>query len=122
MKCHVPMLILLLVAVAVSCWAQPPTGLVDPLRPATYQRQSHPEPLGARESIEELRDRFKVSSILIAKDRAVAVINGQPLQVGQLVQEYRLTEIEADHVILQKDSRRVILQRPTGTIKKSSPQ
>jgi hypothetical protein len=118
--------LLLLVVVPCLGWAQPSAGLVDPLRPSHYRPQPQPQPqvevLLGPEQIDVLRQQLQLTAILKSADRAMAVINGRPLQVGQTVNDFRLNEIGSDYVILRKGDHRLTLYRIISGVKKSAAQ
>ncbi len=62
---------------------------------------------------------WKLGAILIAPQRRVAVINGQPLSVGDQVSGAKVIDIESDRVRLRRGSREFVLdllpKRPTVT-------
>lgn len=86
--------------------------LVDPMRPRHYEDpQSAPPP-----SVEQPSPAptWKLTTVLLAADRRVAVINGKSLQVGDSLDGYQLVEILSDRVQLRKNQSRVLLRR-SGT-------
>lgn len=115
----IPLIILILVFLAAGAWAQPTSALVDPLRPSHHQPRPQPEPRPNQENLVQLGDRFRVTAILWATDRAVAIINGQPLRVGQVIGDFRLTKIGPDHVVLEKEQQKLTLYRSVGDVQKS---
>ncbi len=63
-------------------------ALADPTRPVQYS--------GSMNS--SGRQLLELSAILISKHRKVAVINGKPLQVGDMLDDAKITAIEANKV------------------------
>ncbi len=111
--------LLLLLIIPCLGWAQPSVELVDPLRPAHYRPQPQVDVHLDAAEIDALRQEFQLTAILTAADRAMAVINGRPLQVGQSVSGFRLSEIGADYVILRKGEQKLTLYRTISGVKKS---
>lgn len=116
------LILLLLVGTPCLAWAQSPAGLVDPLRPSHYRPQPQVDVQVGSEQIESLRQQLHLTAILTSADRAMAVINGKPLQVGQTIGALRLTEIGADYVILRKGEQKLTLYRIISGVIKSPAQ
>ena len=86
-------------------------GLGDPLRPLAGAAPSAAEPtVAAQKRPLELR----LEAVLLSTERAVAIINGQSLQLGDRIDGFRLSKIAADRVELQKKQKKIVLRR-TGT-------
>ena len=81
--------------VLLSCllWSGQSVALNDPTRPPSFEEASAP---AAKES----KLPLTVSMILLAKDRRVAVLNGQSLQVVESVDGYRVLRIERSKVVV----------------------
>jgi hypothetical protein len=62
-----------------------------------------------------------LAAVLISAERAVAVINGQSLQVGDLLDGYTLKKIEPASVLLQKKQKKIVLRRVGTGLKKAVP-
>ena len=103
---------------AAVAWTQPVLSLVDPLRPSHYQSRPQADPQQEQDNIEQWRDQLRVTAILRASDRAVAVINGRPLQVGQMIGDFQLIDIGPDQVVLQKGQQKLTLYRSVSDVKK----
>ena len=50
---------------------------------------------------------FKVNAIIVSADRRVAIVNGQRVVTGGSVNGARVIVIEKDHLILEKDGKRI---------------
>lgn len=93
-------------------------ALVDPMRPQNFKPKSSISS-GAAESRIKAQS-WRLTTVLIAEQRSVAVINGKALQLGEQIEGYRLVEVEADRVLLKKGTSRIQLRRTgTGLVKKS---
>jgi hypothetical protein len=79
--------------------AQDAGAISDPTRPSGYA------PAVAAKS----GDVLKLESVLIARNRRVAVINGKTCRVGDSVNGARLVAIHADGAELVRDGSRVVL-------------
>ncbi len=113
------LLILMVTFLTATGWTQPVSGLVDPLRPSHYQPRPQTEQRQEQESLEKFRDQFRVTAILRSSDRSVAVINGRPLQIGQVIGDFRLIDIGPDQVVLQKGQQKLTLYRSVSEVQKS---
>ncbi len=114
-------IVILFLLVVTPCLgeAQPREKFVDPLQPALYQSQPPVEnPLDA-EHIDALRHQFQLTAILTSDQRAMAVINGRPMQVHQTIADFRLIKIGPDYVVLRKGKQRLTLHRAIGGMMKS---
>jgi len=72
----------------------------DPTRPSGY---------AAPDAADKSSEALKLESVLIARDRRVAVINGKTCRVGDSVNGARLVAIHADGAELVRDGSRVVL-------------
>ena len=70
--------------------------LRDPMRPPTFHAPQAPA---------TDRPTFALSTVVMAPDRRVAVVNGERVQVGDRVGGARVVEIGPAHVRLQQDGR-----------------
>ena len=93
--------------------------LQDPLRPANYQAPKT-DSTAAEKSAEKKSDNWLLSTVLTSKQRSVAVINGQPLTVGEQFEGYKLIKIEPTKVLLQKNKKQIVLRRAGSGLKKAS--
>lgn len=50
---------------------------------------------------------FKVNAIIVSADRRVAIVNGQRVVTGGSVNGATVIMIEKDHLILEKDGKRI---------------
>lgn len=62
--------------------------------------------------------RLELTSILVAPERRVAVINGQPLQIGERIGDYRVLDIQFDKVLVKNANRVIHLTLTGGAVKK----
>ena len=93
--------------------------LSDPMRPRTYQPpdpQVQVEPDRPRVDT----DSWRLTGVLLSAERSVAIINGQSLRVGALLDGYRLVELSADRALLRRKGQRVVLTRAATGLKKQS--
>lgn len=113
------LILILLIVLPTGVWGQSTSGLVDPLQPSHYQPQPQPDQRLEVESLEQLRDQFQLTTILRASDRAVAIINGQSLQTGQKIADFRLLEVGRDYVVLEKKQQKLTIYRSVGDVQKT---
>jgi len=64
--------------------------------------------------------RWVLSSTLVARDRNVAVINGEQLEVGETVAGARVVRIRPGRVILERGGRRFELSMLADSVKQPS--
>ncbi|MBW8189436.1 hypothetical protein K0504_00185 [Neiella marina] len=69
------------------------TKLVDPTRPANYQRSA---------SANDGFSALKLQQVVASSTRKFAVIDGQKVTAGQQVGEYKIIDIQPKHVVLQQ--------------------
>lgn len=62
--------------------------------------------------------RLELTSILVAPERRVAVINGRPLQVGERIGDYRVMDIQFAEVLVKNADRLIPLTIKSGVVKK----
>lgn len=103
--------------VAVSAWTQPVSGWIDPLRPPYFQTRPPADAQQEEEEINRWREQLQLTTILRAPDRVVAIINGRPLQVGQMIGDFRLIAIDSDQVILQKGRQKLTLYQSANHVR-----
>lgn len=113
------LLFIILIVLPAGGWAQSPAGLVDPLQPSHYQPQPQPDQRLAVENLEQLRDQFQLTAVLRSSDRAVAIINGQPLQTGQKIADFHLLEIGPDYVVLEKKQQKLRINHSVADVQKA---
>ena len=89
--------IVLAIALAAAVNAVAGEVLPDPTRPLEYAR-----PAVAASAL-------KLSSILIGKDRKLAVINGVALTENQWIGDKRILRIDKNCVTLAQDGRQIVL-------------
>lgn len=91
-----------------SCWA---SALQDPTKPLSYKSKT-------------LAASYELQSILLGRERKLAVINGQQLQEQQLIQNsagVRVIKIESYRVLLQQGEKRWALTlRESSLVKKTA--
>lgn len=92
--------------------------LVDPMRPEHYQA---PAPAPAEKGEDQTVDTtsWKLTAVLSAADRVVAVINGESLQQGDAFKGYTVMTIQPDHVLLQNREKQLVLRRVGTGLKKN---
>jgi hypothetical protein len=90
--------------------------LVDPMRPQHYQ----PPPEIQAEPDKQLidTDSWRLTGVLLGAERRVAIINGQSLQLGAVLEGFRLVEVKADRAVLRNQEQRVVLTRAGTGLKK----
>ena len=104
---------LLLAALSASVAAEP---LQDPLRPPG---------VGSKTAAHKATPRkmsWSLDAVLVSPQRSVAIINGQPLQLGGEIAGYRLVKIDSGSVVLQKKQKKVVVRRSGTGLKKALPQ
>ena len=115
-SCVTLWLIVLLSGVASIAVAQG-GAFVDPMRP------SQGPSMTSKSIKNETRNSAKplqLQAVLVSKERSVAVINGQLLQQGELIDGYKVIRISSDTVILQGKSGKRTLSRAGTGLKKMS--
>ncbi len=113
------LILIILIGLPAGVGAQSTSGLVDPLQPSHYQPQPPPDQHLEVENLERLRDQFQLTTVLLAADRTVAIINGQSLQPGQMIADFRLLEIGPDYVVLEKKQQKLTIYRSVADMQKS---
>lgn len=89
--------------------------LVDPMRPSGY---NVPRPQPQIEEAETDTSSWKLTAVLTATDRRVAVVNGRRLQQGESFNGFTVRKILPDRVHLQKGKKNVVLRRAGTGLKK----
>ena len=101
------LLALLLVVLAPLTAAQ-----ADPMRPDSY---AEPQVRTAPSPVPE--PSFTLTSVYILDDQRYAVINGQWLMVNDTIHNYRVTDIQPDHVHLRRGGQaRTLNLSQSGTL------
>ncbi len=90
--------------------------LRDPLRPRGFQGTTSAKAPATQPAVKTAE--WRLGAVLLSAERSVAVINGQSLQVGDLLEGYKLVSIEADQVLLQKKRKKLVLHRAGTGFKK----
>ncbi len=103
--------LLLFLAVLVS--VTDVAALNDPTRPPA--RRSSTQSSGI---VTAPTARLELTSILIAPERRVAVINGRSLQINERIGDYKVVDIQFDVVLVKNDNRLLPLTLKTGVVKK----
>lgn len=88
-------------------------ALNDPTRPPT-RSLSTKLPGGAAVPVA----RLELTSILVAPERRVAIINGRAVQVGESIGDYRVVDIQFEAVTVKNNSRLIPLTLQGGVMKK----
>jgi len=84
----------------------------DPMRPDSY---AEPQARTAPRPVPE--PSFNLSSVYILDDQRYAVINGQWLTLDDTIHNYRVTDIQPDHVHLRRGGKaRTLNLNPPGTL------
>lgn len=113
--------VLLVLSLVGAAGAVESERLQDPLRPVRYQAPLNKS--RADDGHKKAVPNWHLSAVLLSDARAVAVIDGVPCQVGDLVEGYRVVKIEGAKVLLKNNRRKVVLRRAgTGLKKVSSPK
>ena len=86
--------------------------LFDPTRPATKQKSTTSNSVGA------VVGSWKLESTLVASDRRVAVINGKLVSEGESVDGAHVIQIRKLNVLIQTPTKRMTLQLLPNIIKK----
>lgn len=102
--------LLLLVALGTSATA---VALEDPMRPATYAGHG---PAGRDSAVQGL----ELTSILVAAERRVAVVNGRRLTVGASLDGARVVAIAPTYITLRREGRTARLRLLPLDIKERS--
>ncbi len=91
----------------------------DPMRPLNYQAATVDT---STDTANEKRktDSWKLTAVLLSDKRSVAVVNGQSLQLGDVLEGYTLKSIYQDRVVLKGKGRKLILERSGTGLKKKS--
>lgn len=85
----------------------------DPMRPDTPSEPSVVQPVPQTTPEPSLR----LTSIYIVDDQRTAVINGQWLSRNDTIHNYRVTDIQANHVHLRRGNRaRTLTLNPSGSL------
>jgi len=95
-------------------------SLRDPLRPLGYQ--SSGQGSKQRQQVKAKTAEWHLDGVLIASDRSVAMINGRALQIGDLLEGYKLVKIEQTRVTLKRKKQKVVLHRSGTGLKKASAE
>ncbi|WP_092344728.1 hypothetical protein [Desulfuromusa kysingii] len=90
---------------------------VDPMRPVDYEVQASKLPATKGAVQAQTRD-WQLTAVLTSQDRAIAVINGESLQVGERLEGYELVQIHADRVTLKNKQGQLVLRRAGTGLKK----
>ncbi len=92
--------------------------LVDPMKPVQHQAVAKHRP--AAEAADRVDTTgWRLSAVLCSGERAVAVINGQPMLVGETLDGYELIAIETDKAELRNGKKKLVLQRAGSGLKKN---
>jgi type II secretory pathway component PulC len=67
-------------------------------------------------------DFWKLTAVLLSDKLSVAVVNGQSLQLGDVLEGYTLMGIYKDRVVLNGKGRKFVLERSGTGLKKKSVQ
>jgi type II secretory pathway component PulC len=67
-------------------------------------------------------DSWKLTAVLLSDTRSVAVVNGQSMQLGDVLDGYTLMTIHKDRVVLNGKGRKLVIERSGTGLKKKSVQ
>ena len=92
----------------------------DPMRPLNYRVATD-----GRADLEAAKEKEKTSAwrltgVLLSAKRSVAIINGQSLQPGDILDGYTLKSIHENRVVLNGKGRRLVLKRAGTGLKKKT--
>ena len=99
------------IVLAATCWAAQAQALTDPTRPPSAQA-----PADAADASAE----SQLQSILLSRDRKVAVIGGQTVVLGGRIGDAMLVKISETSVVLKRGEEYETLQLLPGLDKKPS--
>ncbi|MCP3688862.1 MAG: hypothetical protein GY784_10650 [Gammaproteobacteria bacterium] len=91
---------------------QPPAYALNKLRLAKLKGSGKTDKTQSTDTL--AATPLLLSSILIAKDRKVAIINQQMLVVGERIGKAKLVKISKDSVLLLKNGKRIVLKLDNG--------
>lgn len=86
--------------------------LADPTRPAFFSGRA-----AGGEAAQALN--WRLTSTLIASKRRVAIINNQPVQIGQIVDGAVLLAVDSDSALLRRDGEKIRLDLNADTVKRA---
>lgn len=94
---------------------------VDPMKPLNYKASTSDT---NTDTVNEKKktDSWQLTAVLLSDERSVAVVNGQSLQIGDVVEGYTLVRIYKDRVVLNGKGRKLVLERSGTGLKKKSVQ
>ena len=93
----------------------------DPMRPLDYRTAT--VDTGTDTTNEKKKtDSWKLTAVLLSDKRSVAVVNGQSLQLGDVLEGYTLMGIYKDRVVLNGKGKKLVLERSGTGLKKKSVQ
>jgi hypothetical protein len=92
---------------------------VDPLRPAQFQSAVKKAEKAQSDAQPDPSASWRLTAVLIAPERSVAVIDGRSLELGAEFEGYELSEINADRVVLKSSQRVIVLRRSGSGLKKN---
>lgn len=115
------LLTVLLLVLAVESFATQIDQFVDPMRPVRYQA-SDTSSSSIGKNNQQLVDTnaWQLTAVLTSAERSVAVINGKPLQEGEILNGFKLVKIMPDKVLLKNKQRKLVLRRAGTGLKKIS--
>jgi hypothetical protein len=117
---------LVIMAVCVLVWSSW-TGeavaaeFTDPMKPMNYTATTAGPNTDALKE-KKKTDLWTLSAVLLSDNRSVAVVNGQTLRLGDLLEGYTLTGIYQDRVVFNGKGRKLVLKRSGTGLKKKSVQ
>ena len=112
-------------ALALAAPAASAQAIVDPMRPPQAARPSDAAkgaPVAKAETSPASAPTARLQSVLIAANRRLAVIDGNPVTIGGLVGDSTVVEITESQVVLLRDNLRETLRLSPGVEKKPVPR
>ncbi len=107
----------LLISGSAAFAADQDNRLTDPMRPLLGA--SKVEKSVASQTAPSRKAPLQLTAVLISPQRSVAVINGESLQKGDVVEGYKLVQIYSDHVVLRGHAGKLVLRRAGTGLKKA---
>ena len=93
----------------------------DPMRPLNY-RAATVEVNTDTNNERKKTDSWKLTAVLLSDTRSVAVVNGQSMQLGDVLEGYTLVTIHKERVVLNGKGRKLVIERSGTGLKKKSVQ
>jgi hypothetical protein len=114
-----PFLILLLLSLFSGVLFAADKALVDPLRPAQFKSPVNQAETGKQDKGSDHSSEWRLTAVLIAPDRSIAVIDGRSVRLGEEFEGYKLIDIKPDQVLLRTTGKSVVLRRSGSGLRKN---